>query len=82
MRRLLSAALATVIFASSALAEDAATPLAPGKPSGVKEAQNEGVNPIVLVGIAVVAGVVAIAASHSSHHNGGSTTTTSTGTSP
>ena len=81
MKKLLSAALATVIFASSALAEDAAAPLAPGKPAGVKEAQNGGVNPIVIVGLVAVAGVVAIAASHSSHHNG-TTTTTTTGTSP
>jgi hypothetical protein len=82
MRMFLSAALATVIFASSALAEDAANPLAPGKPAGVKEAQNGGVNPIVIVGLGVVAGVIAIAASHSSHHNGTSATTTTTGTSP
>jgi N-acetylneuraminic acid mutarotase len=83
MRMFLSAALATVIFASSALAEDAANPLTPGKPAGVKEAQNGEVNPIVYVGLGLVAAAILIAASHSSHHNGSSTTTTTTtGTSP
>jgi hypothetical protein len=79
----LSAALATVIFASSAFAENAANPLAPGKPAGVKEAQNGEVNPIVYLGLGLVAAVALVAASHSPHHPGGSTaTTTTTGTSP
>lgn len=82
MRMILSAALATALFASSALAENAANPLAPGKPAGVKEAQGQTVNPIVYLGLAAVAGVVAIAVSHSSHNGSGSTSTTTTGTSP
>ena len=83
MRMFLSAALATAIFASSALAENAANPLAPGKPAGVKEAQDREVNPVVYLGMGVIVGVIAIAASHSSH-NGSPTvaTTTTTGTSP
>jgi hypothetical protein len=83
MRMFLSAALATAIFASSALADNAANPLAPGKPAGVKDAQNGGVDPIVLLGLGVVAGVIVIAVSHSSHNGGGtSSSTTTTGTSP
>jgi hypothetical protein len=84
MRMFLYAALATVIFASNALAEGAANSLTPGKPAGVKEAQSEGVNPIVIIGLGLVGAAIAIAVSHSPHHNGGSTTTTTTttGTSP
>lgn len=84
MRMLVSAVLVSAIFASSALAGDAAKPLAPGKPAGVKDAQAQAVNPIVYLGLAAVAGVVAIAASKSSHNNSGgnSSSTTTTGTSP
>jgi len=83
MRMFVSAVLASAVFASSALAGDAAKPLAPGKPAGVKEAQGQAVNPIVYLGMAAVAGAIAIAASKSSHNNsGGSSSTTTTGTSP
>ena len=84
MKLFLSAALATAIFASSALAGNAADPIAPGKPAGVKDAQMEGVSPVVLVGMAVVVGVIAVAVSHSSHNGSGGTSssTTTTGTSP
>lgn len=83
MRTFLSAALASVIFASSALAEDAANPLAPGKPAGVKEAQSGEINPLFYIGVGAIAVAVLIAASHSSHNGGSSTTTTTTtGTSP
>ncbi|HXS05870.1 MAG TPA: hypothetical protein VN723_03705 [Rhizomicrobium sp.] len=83
MKVFLSAALATLIFASGAVAGDAANNLAPGKPAGVKAAQSQGVNTIAIVGLAAVAGVAVIAVSHSSHNGSGSTsTTTTTGTSP
>jgi hypothetical protein len=84
MRTFLSAALVTVIFASSAIAEDATNPLTPGKPAGVKEAQNEEVNPLFYVGLGLVGAAIVIAGSHGSHHGGSSTvtTTTTTGTSP
>jgi hypothetical protein len=80
---ILSAAPATVIFASNALAQDAANPLAPGKPAGVTEAQNGDTNPIVFVGLGLIAaGILIAASSNGHHHNGSSTTTTTTGTSP
>ena len=83
MRMFLSVALAAAIFTSNALAKDAATPLAPGKPAGVKEAQSEGVNTIAILGLAALAGIAVIASSRSSHHNGGtSSSATTTGTSP
>ena len=83
MRLFLSVTAAAAIFASSAMAGDAAKPLAPGKPAGVSAAQAQAVSPIVYLGLVGIAGVVAIAAGHSSHHGGGTiTTTTTTGTSP
>ena len=84
MRMFVSAVLATAIFTSSALAGDAAKPLAPGKPAGVQQAQAQTVSPIVYLGIAAVVGVIAVAASKSSHNNSGgsASTTTTTGTSP
>lgn len=84
MRMFLPVTLAATVFASTAMAGDAAKPLAPGKPAGVSQAQAQGVNPIVYLGLVGIAGVVAIAAGHSSHHGGGTTTTTTTttGTSP
>ena len=83
MKVFLSAALATLIFASGAVAGDATKPLTAGKPAGVKAAQSEGVNTIALVGLAAVAGIVVIAVSHSSHNGSGTTSsTTTTGTRP
>jgi hypothetical protein len=83
MRTFLYAALVTVIFASSALAQGAVNPLAPGKPAGVKEAQNGDTNPIVFVGLGLIAAGILIAASGDGHHHHGSSgTTTTTGTSP
>ena len=83
MRMLASVALASAMFASSALAGDAANSLAPGKPAGVKAAQAQAVNPVVYLGLGAVAAAVVVASSHSSHHNGGtSSSTTTTGTSP
>jgi hypothetical protein len=58
MRNLVAAALSLSLFASSALAAGEAT-LAPGKPAGVKQAQDGGINTtalIIITGI-VVAGV-------------------------
>ena len=83
MRMLISVALASALFASSALAEDGAKSLAPGKPAGVSQAQAQEVSPIVYLGLVGIAGIIVIAAGHSSHHGGGgTTTTTTTGTSP
>jgi hypothetical protein len=84
MRLFLSAALATALFASSAFAEDAGAPLSPGKPAGVKQAQDQDNTLIILVGVGLIAGGIAILASSGGdhHHNNGSSTTTTTGTSP
>ncbi len=84
MKVFLSATLATLMFASGAVAGDAANTLAPGKPAGVQAAQSQGVNTLAIVGLAAIAGVVVIAVSHSSHNGSGGTSssTTTTGTSP
>ena len=84
MKVFLSVALATATFASSAIAGDASS-LAPGKPAGVQQAQNQAINPVVYLGLGGIVAVVAIAAGHSSHNHGAgttTTTTTTTGTSP
>jgi hypothetical protein len=82
MRVFLSAALATALFASSAFAENTAAPLAPGKPAGVKQAQQQDNTLILLVGLGLIAGGIAIAASSGGDHHQGSVTTTTTSTSP
>jgi hypothetical protein len=55
MRNLVAAALSLSLFASSALAAGEAT-LAPGKPAGVKQAQDTGINTTALI---VITGIVA-----------------------
>jgi hypothetical protein len=55
MRNLIAAALSMTLVASAALASGT-TPLAPGKPAGVKQAQS-GDNTTALI---VIAGIVAI----------------------
>lgn len=82
MKVFLSAALATAVFASSAIAEDAGSTLVPGKPAGVQQAQTQAVNPIVYLGMAGVVGAIVVAVSHGHSNHGGSTATTTTGTSP
>jgi hypothetical protein len=78
--RLLSSFLALALSTSTALAA-AAVPLSPGKPAGVKQAQDRGDTPLyVLAGGAVL---IAIAVGISNHNNGapaggGSTVTTGT----
>ena len=71
MRTFIASALCLTLLASSALAEGAG-PLAPGKPAGVKKAQDVGVGTtalLIITGI-VVAGV-AIGLSTSSDGNPG-----------
>lgn len=87
MRVLISAVLATTLIASSALADDGA--LAPGKPAGVKQAQMTGTEWMIALGIAAVAGGIAIAATSQTHSQAAAaaaaattTTTTTTTTSP
>ena len=81
MRAILSAILVSAFFASSAMAANPATSLAPGKPAGVEHAQNRGINPVVYAGLGAIAVFVLIAAGHSSHKSSSSSVTT-TGTSP
>lgn len=78
MRLFVSAVLATALFASNALAGDAAGSLTPGKPAGIKTAQLTDNTIVIGLGVAVVAAGIAIAASSGNSHNVTSTTTTST----
>lgn len=84
MRALISAILATTLIASSALADDGA--LAPGKPAGVKQAQMTGNELWIALGLGVVAGGIAIAATSQSHSQaapaGVTVVNTTTSTSP
>ena len=82
MRLFAAVALATSVLASSAFAAgtDTRAPLAPGKPATVKKAQMEGNTVMLLAGVAVVGGGIALVASEG---NGTPTAvTTATGTLP
>lgn len=82
MRRFAIPVLATVFLTTNAIAADVA-PLPPGKPAGVKKAQDEDINPLIYVG--VVAAGIGIALAVSNNDSGPtaiapSTTSTSTTT--
>lgn len=86
--RVLMAAAAAMLLASSALAGEAVDgsvgPLAPGKPAGIKKAQDQD-NAILYVvgGGLVIAGIVLVATAGGNDTPAKATTTTSgTGTSP
>ena len=69
--RLLSAFLALALSTSAALAADVA-PLSPGKPAGVKHAQDwNGPSVYVLVGVGVLAAAIGIISAN--HSNGAPT---------
>jgi hypothetical protein len=72
MRTFLAAAISISLLVSGAMAGESAGPLVPGKPAGVKRAQEMGVSTTALVIITgiVVAGV-AIGLSNSSDGNPG-----------
>jgi hypothetical protein len=81
MRNFVAATVAATLIASSALAATDSGPLAAGKPTGVKQAQDFNDNTVwYIVGFGVVAAGIAIVASGNS--NGalaaGTTTTTTT----
>lgn len=65
MRSFAAIALATSVFASSAFAAgtEVRAPLTPGKPATVKKAQMEGNTVMLLAGVAVVGGGIALVAS-------------------
>lgn len=77
MRTIGAAILASSLIASSAFAAtDASAPLAPGKAAGVKHAQSTDNTLLLVLGLGVVAGGIALVASG----NGSSTVATTTGT--
>jgi hypothetical protein len=77
MRAICAAALAASMMMSSAAQAEAPTsgPLAAGKAAGVKQAQIETGGVLLVVGILVVAGVIAVIASNN-QGSGVATTTT------
>jgi hypothetical protein len=80
MRIIGAAILASSLIVSNSLAAtNAAAPLAPGKPAGVKKAQAADNTMLMVLGLGVVAGGIALVAS-----GGGKSavTTTTTGTNP
>jgi hypothetical protein len=84
MRRFAAIALAASVFAPSAFAAgtETRTPLAPGKPATVKKAQMEGNTVMLLAGVAVVGGGIALVASEGNGTPTAFTTPTTTGTNP
>jgi hypothetical protein len=80
MRIIGATVLASSLLVSSAFAAtNAAAPLAPGKPAGVKQAQAADNTLLMVLGLGVVAGGIALVASGNGN---GSVTTTTTGTNP
>jgi hypothetical protein len=80
MRIIGAAILASSLIVSSAFAAtDSAAPLASGKPAGVKKAQAADNTLLIVLGLGVVAGGVALVASGNGN---GTVTTTTTGTTP
>lgn len=79
--RIIGAAIlaSSLVVSSSFAATNAAAPLPPGKPAGVKQAQMEGNTLLLVLGVGVVAGGIALVASGNGN---GSVTTTTTGTNP
>ena len=80
MRIFAAVALATSVLASSAFAAgtEVRAPLAPGKPASVKKAQLEGNTIMIVAGVAIVAGGIALVASEGNDTVVPATTSTST----
>ena len=68
MRNFCAVALAAALFATNAFAADA--PLAPGKPAGLKQAQEADLTFIYIVGAGIAAAGIAIVASGDSDKSG------------
>ena len=79
--RIVGAAIlaSSLLVSTSFAATDSTAPLTPGKPAGVKQAQMEGNTLLLVLGVGVVAGGIALVASGSGN---GSVTTTTTSTTP
>ena len=78
-KRAIGAAVVTAVLASSTAIAAEVTPLPAGKPAGVKQADLLGA-PFVLIGIAVVAAIVAISVSGNDDNKPTTPTTNSTST--
>jgi hypothetical protein len=80
MRKFSALALGTLLLVSSTLAAgaDTVSPLAPGKPAGVKQASLEGNGLLLVFGVAIVAGGIALVASQGNSGNSITSTTSST----
>ena len=72
MRTFIALALSSTLLASAALAADTGS-LAPGKPAGVKQAQDMSSNTWVLLGIGAVTAIAIGVASSSNGHPVGQT---------
>jgi hypothetical protein len=84
MRRITSIALAAILSATGAMAADI-TPLAAGKPAGVRQAQMDwNISPLVYFGAVAVGIGIALAVSNNNNggapSTGGGSTTVSTST--
>lgn len=77
MRTIGAVLLASSLIASSAFAAatSATAPLAPGKPAGVKQAQQMDNTLLLVLGLGVVAGGIALVASGNGHTTVAATTT-------
>lgn len=87
MRSLAAVALASTLLISNAFAANISSPLAAGKPAGVKKAQIENTTLFGVLGVGIFAAGVALAASGDSNAitpavTTTTTTTTTTGTAP
>lgn len=78
MRIIGAAFLASNLIVSSAFAADGAAPLPAGKPAGVKQAQEVDNTLLLVLGLGVVAGGIALVASGNGHSSVGTTTTCTT----
>jgi hypothetical protein len=74
-----SLVISSAFAATNAPAKNTQAPLPPGKPAGVKKAQAADNTLMLVLGLGVVAGGIALVASGTGN---GSTTTTTTATSP
>ncbi|MGH6827921.1 MAG: hypothetical protein ACREFW_03315 [Rhizomicrobium sp.] len=81
MRIIGAALLASSLVVSTAFAAaNAASPLPAGKPAGVKKAQMADNTLLLVLGLGVVAGGIALVASGNGHSSVATTTTATTGT--
>ncbi len=80
MRRLAAIVLAGTLSVSSAFAgsSDNSAPLSAGKPAGVKEATLAGSGLLLVFGLAVVAGGIALVSSQGSGNTSSTSTTATT----